>query len=771
MWHWLRRLIAAPVFPDKELNRAARWLNFLLLTLIVLIAGDTLAILLGLLDQDSLAPILLTNLIALVISLSALVLMRRGYVQIAVVIVLAVVFASITYTNAMVFQSIRTPNILSYFTLIPLAGLLLGRRAMNILATICVAAIALIFFLEWQGFLVPMPGSRSIFDDLAVVIFTITLNTVFLNATIWRVEEKAEEIRQSALALEGANRQLSVSQMQLQEAHAALESRVQQRTEELRQSNLQLQAEILERQHVVDALRKSEANWRSLATNVPEIIAMIDQERHITFVNRAFGSRAPESFFGAEAALLHRQPKYQAMLTESMDHVYATGVTVSYESEEENELEHTWRINRVGAIKEDGRVTSLILISTDITEQKQTEAAMFQTQKLESLGVLAGGVAHDFNNLLTAMLMQLSFALTKLPPNHPVGHHVQRTIAAAERAADLTRQMLNYTGRNRSEVEPLDLNELINDNIHLFSAAIPKHVELIPVLSSLIPRMKGDKGQIQQLIMNLILNAADAIGQQVGAITILTEMQDLNGDEHYFWQWTGSQLARGRYVRLEVRDTGSGMDAKTLKKIFDPFFTTKFTGRGLGLASVLGIIRSHQGGLHVTSTVGVGTTFTLLFPPLDESLYLPAKSAPSVSTHLGDGLVLVVDDEGVVREAMVEILSAAGLAVLEAENGQKGIGLFRQHEQELRLVLLDLSMPEMSGEQVFYELRALNPTIPVLLVSGYSEHEVLDRFVNTGLTGFIQKPFTRESLLQQIEPHLQSGGALAAPAPHSNGSH
>ncbi|HMN31652.1 MAG TPA: response regulator, partial [Caldilineaceae bacterium] len=389
----------------------------------------------------------------------------------------------------------------------------------------------------------------------------------------------------------------------------------------------------------------------------------------------------------------------------------------------------------------------------------------------ESLGVLAGGVAHDFNNLLTAMLMQLSFALTKLPPNHPVGHHVQRTIAAAERAADLTRQMLNYTGRNRSEVEPLDLNELINDNIHLFSAAIPKHIDLFPVLSNLIPRMKGDKGQIQQLFMNLILNAADAIGQQAGSITILTEIQDLNGDEHYFWQWTGTPLARGRYIRLEVRDTGSGMDAKTLKKIFDPFFTTKFTGRGLGLASVLGIIRSHQGGLHVTSTVGAGTTFLLLFPLLDEALYLPAKSTPSIAPTVANGVVLVVDDEGVVREAMVEILSAAGLSVLEAENGQKGIALFRQHEQELKLVLLDLSMPEMSGEQVFYKLQTLNPNIPILLVSGYSEHEVMDRFVNTGLTGFIQKPFTRESLLEQIEPHLQPNGRHTVEHPHSNGNH
>jgi PAS domain S-box-containing protein len=506
----------------------------------------------------------------------------------------------------------------------------------------------------------------------------------------------------------------------------------------------------------LDALGISEANWRSLATNLPEIIATLDPDGKITFINRTIGGQAPESIIGAHASALHRQHKDQLLLEQNMARVWQTGETVSYESEDVTAEGSTWYINRVGAIKQEGKVTALILISTDITEQKQTEAAMHQTQKLESLGVLAGGVAHDFNNLLTAMLMQMSFALVKLPTDHPVSHHINRTLKAAERAAELTRQMLNYTGRSPSEAKPLDLNDLITDNIHFFSAAIPKSVQLDPQLSGSIPLMMGDKGQIQQLIMNLILNAADAIGPKAGLITVETTMQEIFGDESEYWQWTGIPLTAGRYVRLDVRDTGSGMDAKTLSKIFDPFFTTKFTGRGLGLASVLGIIRSHKGGLHVTSIVDKGTTFTILFPAAGKFAQLLNGASDAPPETMGGELVLVIDDEEMVRDAMSDILSEAGLQVIKAADGPSGIQLFRKHEDELQLVLLDLSMPGMSGEEVFYKLQAVNSNVPILLISGYSEHEVMDRFVNKGLTGFIQKPYTIESLLQQIQPHLNN---------------
>lgn len=769
MWQAVKRFLAPPTFPDPDKTIAARWLNSLLLISILLILLDSLGVILGLLDQDAPLLILSENIVVIVTSLVLIGLMRRGYVKMAALVLLGISFVIITYTNAFVFQSMRTPNILAYFILIPLAGPLLGRRNMNIIAIVSMATIGVIFYLEWAKVLVPISNTRSIFDDLFILCFVMGLNTFLANASIRRVEQHTEAIRQTAAALATANWELQASKTELQVAHDELEERVQQRTRDLRLVNLNLQREIEERLRMFDALRASEATFRSLVENVPDIIVNINLEGIITFINRANGDRQPENLIGESAIQFHTNAEYQALLKENMTRVLKTGETISYESEEATTDGVQWKINRLGGIKQDKKVVALILISTDITEQKQTLAAMYQAQKLESLGVMAGGVAHDFNNLLTAMLMQLSSATTKFPADHPVSTHIQRTIKAAERATELTRQMLNYTGRSQAETKPLDINDLITDNIHLFSAGIPKNVSLEPNLQSSIPLIMGDRGQIQQLIMNLILNGADAIGQKNGTITVVTEVQEVTANDVQYWKWSGTPLTIGRYVRLEVRDTGCGMDEKTLAKIFDPFFTTKFTGRGLGLASVLGIVRSHKAGLHVSSAVGQGTSFIILFPAISDLVYSVQEVPVTGTVTLTNEMVLVIDDEDMVRETMVDVLSETGLQVLQAGDGPTGINLFRQHIHELKLVLLDLSMPGMSGEMIFYELQAINSTIPIILISGYSEHEIMDRFVNKGLAGFIQKPYTIKSLLQQIEPHLHikvSGKNSPLPAIH-----
>lgn len=747
MWRFLKRLFAAPTFPDPEQTRAAYWLNLALLIFVPVIGILLVMTLLNSLRDDSSNFFLIPDIAALIVALIVWLTMRRGLFRLAASMLITALFILCTYMNVVIFQSIRSPNVIAYLALIPLVGLLLGRRVMNIFAASCMVIISAIFCAESLHMLAPRSNTQSILNDFIVLTLAIILITTLLNASARRAEEKTEEIRRAAANLSAVNQKLQVSRGQLQQAHNKLEERVRQRTEDLR-------LEIEERQRVVDALRTSEAKLRSLVENVPEVIVNIDLNGSITFINRTIRNRQPDSLIGVSAVQFHHKAQYQALLAENMARVLETGETISYESEETTESGPQWRINRVGAIQRDDKVTALILISTDITEQKQAEAAMYQTQKLESLGVLAGGVAHDFNNLLTAMLMQMSVALRKLPPEHPVSIHIQRTIKAAERATELTRQMLNYSGRNQSETKPMDLNDLIMDNIHLFSAAIPKTVILDSKLSSAIPLMMGDKGQIQQLIMNLILNGVDAIGQKAGAITVTTDIQEITVDDVQYWQWTGIPLTAGRYVRLAVSDTGSGMDAKTLTKIFDPFFTTKFTGRGLGLASVLGIVRSHKGGMQVSSIVGKGTTFTLIFPVLTELLHLANGIEDAKLSNMDGELVLVIDDEDMVRDAMADVLTETGLQVIKAENGPVGIQLFRERIKEIKLVLLDLSMPGMNGEEVFYKLRAINANIPVLLVSGYSEQEVMDQFVNKGLAGFIQKPYTLDSLIQQIEPHL-----------------
>ncbi len=751
----LRQWLTPPVFPDKEQTRAARWLNFLCLTLIALIVVDSLAIIMGLLDQDAILQILSMNLVAVIVNLIALRLMQHGYVKEASIILLTILFSLITYVNATVFQSIRTPSILSYFALIPLTGLLLGKRSMNRLALLCMFTIGIIFYLEWIGFLLPTVNQRALIDHLVVLLLTMMMNTVLLAASIQRAEENTDEIRQTADALSIANKELELSQSQLRQARIELEQKVLQRTQELQESNKKLRIEVEERQRLLDALAASEANWRSLAEQVPDMIVRINPDYTVAFTNRAIGDQTPTKLIGAPITLIHQRSDHQARLYESIKMVFQTGEVIRYETEENNEKKYAWQINRVGPIWQDGKIIALILIVTDITEQKQTETAMYQMQKLESLGILAGGIAHDFNNLLSVMLMQLSMGLMKLPTEHPVKHNLERTLKAAERATELTRQMLNYAGRSPTETKQINLNDLIMDNIHLFSASISKNVKLTAELSDTAVFMNGDIGQLQQLIMNLIINSADAIGGKVGNIHVMTMLCQLTEEEIAQGEWVGAKLSAGCYVQLEVADTGCGMDAQTLKKIFDPFFTTKFTGRGLGLASVLGIVRSHKGALRVSSVVDQGTTFAILFPLAADGVLFGQQYTDTPFVGTGE-LVLIIDDEVPVCEGMADILREAGLRVLSATTGFMGLQLFREHRHELRLVLLDLAMPEMSGEEVFHQLMAIDAHIPVLLVSGYSEADVMERFVNKQLAGFIQKPYTAEALLQHVQSHLKT---------------
>ncbi len=399
-------------------------------------------------------------------------------------------------------------------------------------------------------------------------------------------------------------------------------------------------------------------------------------------------------------------------------------------------------------------------VMLDITELRQAEEALRQAQKMESLGILAGGIAHDFNNLLVALLGQASLALARLPPASAARAHIEKAVKAAERAADLTRQMLAYSGRGQFEVRPLHLNTLIQENLHLFEVAVPKNVHLRSELAEPLPLVEADAGQMQQVIMNLIINAAEAIGERPGAVTVVTGVRALDTTDDPLWQPAGEPLTPGRYVTLDVHDDGHGMDAETLSKIFDPFFTTKFTGRGLGLAAVLGIVRGHKGGLRVYSEVGKGTTFRLAFPAVAqaEGRFAGIKaegetSSASLTPH-PSSLVLVIDDEAPVREAVTDILELDGWPVLTAPNGAAGIALYRERQAEVGLVLLDLSMPDLSGEETFHELRKINPDVRVALSSGYNEAEATRQFAGQGLAGFIQKPYDAAKLVKEVRKYL-----------------
>ena len=379
---------------------------------------------------------------------------------------------------------------------------------------------------------------------------------------------------------------------------------------------------------------------------------------------------------------------------------------------------------------------------------------MRQTQKLESLGILAGGIAHDFNNLLVALLGQSSLALQKLGEEHLAAKHIRKVIQAAEHAAGLTRQMLAFSGRGQFQIQAVNLNEVVIQNLPLFQVAIPKAVQISTNLHPHLPFIEADQSQMQQIVMNLVLNGAEAADKEGGMVTIVTNIQEVEQLNASYWQLPNSPIQPGVYVRLEVHDNGVGISAEQKQKIFDPFYTTKLTGRGLGLAAVLGIVRGHKGGLRVQSEVGQGTTFTLLLPvstttpsnPIAPTTPTPNRDKP-VTLH---GHVLIIDDELGVREALEDILENAGLTTVCAANGREGLLLYQSQQPNIDLVILDLSMPGLTGVETLTALRTLNPQVQVLLSSGYNQGEALADMPLPQQVAFIQKPYSNDQLLETI---------------------
>lgn len=410
---------------------------------------------------------------------------------------------------------------------------------------------------------------------------------------------------------------------------------------------------------------------------------------------------------------------------------------------------------------ESGRIIGASHIARDITERKQIEEQLRQTQKLESLGLLAGGVAHDFNNLLTGILGNSSLALEMFSNSHPARTMLRNVVAASERAAELTRQLLAYAGKGRFVIEPVNLSTLIREISELIRTSIPKTVQLRLELGPDLPCVEADPSQLQQLVMNLVINAAEAIGGGAsGTVLVSTGLQEV--DEVYIRSTIapGEEIAPGTYIIVEVHDTGCGMDQETLSRIFDPFFTTKFTGRGLGLAAVQGIVRGHKGALKVYSQPGQGSTFKV-FLPVTSKQPKEAAHQPSVETLAGQGTILVIDDTQTVRQAAKAMLERYGYMVLVAENGKEGVDIFRVAGDKIALVILDMTMPEMSGEETLRHLKLLRPEAKVLLSSGHNEVEAIQRFSGKGLAGFIQKPYSATALAQTVKSALENGQAAS----------
>jgi PAS domain S-box-containing protein len=399
----------------------------------------------------------------------------------------------------------------------------------------------------------------------------------------------------------------------------------------------------------------------------------------------------------------------------------------------------------------DGAVRGASHVARDITERRHIETEQLHAQKLESLGVLAGGVAHDFNNLLTGILGNASLVADSLHPANPNRRILDECVKSAERAALLTRQLLAYAGKGRFVTESIDLSALVREISTLIQTSIPRKVEVRLDLADDLPAVEGDAGQIQQVIMNLIINGAEAIGENVGLLVCTTAVQTVDDAGPQITDTEGQHIGPGRYVVLDARDSGSGIDAATLPRIFDPFFTTKFTGRGLGLAAVSGIVRGHRGAITVQSSPGKGSRFSVYFPAAGHSDAPHPGRATNQLYEDGSGLVLIVDDEEAVRSTARNTLQRRGYRTIEAKDGREAVEIFGKFAPETALVLLDLTMPFMNGEEVLEKFKGIAPSVPVVLSSGFNQVEAVRRFTGKGLAGFIQKPYTSSALAETVK--------------------
>ena len=532
--------------------------------------------------------------------------------------------------------------------------------------------------------------------------------------------------------------------------------------------------DLTERIRSQEKIRDSEARYRLLAENVTDVVWRLDlRTRRFTYVSpsilRLRGytpeevmAESPAASMTAESNTRVREmvvAKVRDLMTGGSDR---TAPLMQIEQPCKGGGTVWIEVATVYLLNEQGHPVEIIGVSRDISERKRMEEEhlrleqqILQAQKMESLGVLAGGIAHDFNNILMAVLGFAEMALTDLPENHPARESVQEIEKAGQRAADLARQMLAYSGRGRFVIEPINLSVLIREMGQLLAASVSKRVLLRYDLADELPILEGDPGQIRQVILNLVINASEAISGD-GVVVISTgamtcDQRYLESCHYAYRPGPGEPLVSGLYVYIEVTDTGSGMDEETLSRIFDPFFSTKFTGRGLGLPVVLGIARGHRGAIRIQSAPGQGAAFRVLLPASATVVEQPAAETPSVPVRWrGQGLVLLADDEPAVRSVGQAMLERLGFTVITANNGREAVERFRERAGEIVCVLLDLTMPQLGGEAAFREIRAIRPDAQVILASGYSEQETSARFADIGIAGFLEKPFRFAALAERL---------------------
>lgn len=506
-----------------------------------------------------------------------------------------------------------------------------------------------------------------------------------------------------------------------------------------------------------DRLRESEARYRILAEQVSDLISRHDGAGIYLYASAAATrllGYTPEDLLGKslfDFVLEEDRDALQRLLSQSPMPLHDR--SGQYRIRRRNGRILWFESNLRPITDPAGSVSEWVCVSRDITSRKQAQerqrdllAKVQQAQKLESLGLLAGGIAHDFNNILVGILGNLDLILDEIEQGSPLHELTEDTEKAAQQAAALTQQMLAFSGKAVFDVRSADLGDIIQDMRNLLDVAVGHNVELILEFGDDVPYIEADVTQMRQVILNLVTNAAEAMGDQFGQITVKTSR---------------GQCGEKPAAVLTVSDLGQGIQENDLDKIFEPYFTTKFTGRGLGLAAVQGIINGHRGNILVHSRPGQGSVFTVTIPASTKAAP-PAPSA-QIESHQrfqGSGLVLLIDDDEVVLEVGERMFKSMGFSVLSARSGAHGLELLRSATSPVVCAVVDLTMPNMSGEETVQALREINPNLPVLISSGYTSQSLSEPLSNNPLTAFIQKPYRRVTLGDKLRSLLATSTAL-----------
>jgi len=567
----------------------------------------------------------------------------------------------------------------------------------------------------------------------------------------------------------------------LQLAYELLEERVRERTEELTSANQELVREVADRQRAELALRQSEERLRHVVQNMPVLFAAFDTDHAVRAWNRACeivtGYDAEEIEGRADVwQLLCPDAEVRSRLLEQVHHDHGDYSHLEMEIINKQGERKTISWSSISQLVPIPGWASWI-IGIDISRRKQAEqergrlqARVLQAQKLESLGVMAGGIAHDFNNLLMGILGNAEMISMACAHDPEVATCVDEITCSAKRATKLTAQLLAYAGAGAMSMESLDLSQVVRDTRQALEALADDVVTVSFELEDQLPPIKADDLHVRQVLMSLVENAVESCPSGGGTITVSTRTMGCT-DAMLQASYVDDRLPQGRYVCLEVADNGEGIDPTAVKRVCEPFFTTKIDpGRGLGLASALGIIRSHHGALTIHSEMGRGTTIRVLLPELEESQARKrGKPATKGQLHEGAHAVLLVDDEVTVRAVTTSMLGRLGYQVFTAGDGVEALEVYRKHKGQIVLVLLDLKMPRRGGEEVFGQLRAMQDNLKIILCSGYDEQVATRAFVGEELDGFLQKPYSFTELRDLVMSVIGDTTNVDAPPPEPDG--